>query len=54
MENYRKVGCFRLLDVQIINNGEIIFEGNVDDAPDEIKQLDYIQTEMGAPLKLYV
>ena len=38
---FLKVSSIRCLDVRIIKDGEVLYEGNVDDAPQELKELDY-------------
>ncbi len=38
---FLKVSSLRCLDVKIIKDGELLFEGNVDDAPEELRALDY-------------
>ena len=38
---YVKIGDLRLLNIQVIQNGNIIYEGMVENAPDEIKEVNY-------------
>ena len=57
MENkkvYQSIGLGRLLDIRVILDNELIYEGKVEDAPDNIKSLRYSKVEMGKPLTYYV
>ena len=55
MNKYRKIAFFRLLDIEImLDNKEIIYRGMVDEAPQEIRNLEYFKSEMGNPLRVYV
>lgn len=36
-----KVSSLRCIDVRIQKDGEVLFEGNVDDAPDDLRDLYY-------------
>lgn len=38
---FLKISSIRCLDVKIIKDGEVLYEGNVDNAPQELKDLDY-------------
>ena len=38
---YIKIGDIKLLKIQVIQNGNIIYEGMVEDAPDELKETNY-------------
>lgn len=38
---YVKIGDLKLLNIQVIQNGNIIYEGMVENAPDEIKAVNY-------------
>lgn len=38
---YIKIGDLKLLNIQVIQNGNIIYEGMVEDAPDELKETNY-------------
>lgn len=51
---YGPVGSSRLLDIAVVLDGEKIYEGMVEDAPEEIKQLKYSKIEMGHPIIHYV
>lgn len=49
MKYYGKIGEFRKLNIQIFKNDELIYEGEVEDAPDEIKELEYYECHLGNP-----
>ena len=52
---YARIGDSRLLNIKVILDDEkIIYEGMVEDAPDEIKQMKYSKIEMGNPIINYV
>ena len=38
---YIKIGDLKLLKIQVIQNGVTVYEGMVEDAPDEIKKYRY-------------
>ena len=45
----------RLLNIQVIlNDKQTIYEGMVEDAPDEIREIDYSKAEIGKLFKIYV
>ena len=55
MKEYGVIGDFRLLDIKVINNNvDVIYEGMVENAPDEIKHMKYTKIEMDSPIRLYV
>lgn len=55
MSGYGKIGNMRVLDIIVVNkNNETLFEGRVEDAPPDIKELEYTGIEVGNPTKLYV
>ena len=42
LRNYGTIGLARLLNIRVVlDDTQIIYEGMVDDAPSEIKQLNY-------------
>ena len=47
---YQKIGSTKLLDIRVILDGETVYEGQVDNAPQEIRELKYSEVEMGTPL----
>lgn len=40
-KTYLQIGATRKLDIRVIYDNQIIYEGPVDDAPNEIRQLSY-------------
>lgn len=51
---YMKIGGTKLLNIRVLLDGENVYEGLSDDAPDEIKELRYSGVEMGTPLTYIV
>lgn len=51
---YMAIGAGRLLDIIVILDGEKIYEGMVEDAPEEIKQLKYSKVEIASKMTYYV
>ena len=52
---YGSIALARHLDIIVIlDENEKIYEGNVDDAPEEIRKLKYSKVEMEKPIKYYV
>ena len=37
---FLKISSIRCLDIKIVKDGETLYEGNVDDAPQELKDLE--------------
>lgn len=53
-KNYLPIGESRLLNIKVIVDGNLVYEGMVEDAPDEIKEMKYYKIEMGNPIIYYV
>ena len=51
---YKPIDTSRLLDIKVILDGEEVYSGMVEDAPNEIKQLKYSKVDMGSPITYYV
>jgi len=51
---YMAIGAGRLLDIIVILDGEKIYEGMVEDAPEKIKQLKYSKVEIASKMTYYV
>ena len=51
---YMPIDTSRLLDIKVILDGEEVYSGMVEDAPNEIKQLKYSKVDMGSPITYYV
>lgn len=41
MKTYLQIGSGRLLNIQVFYDGNVVYEGRVEDAPDDIKALRY-------------
>lgn len=55
MRKYSKIRSMRLLNIKvIIDDKEVIYEGTVDDAPDNILEMYYSKLIVSNPLELYV
>lgn len=49
-----RIGNIRLLEIEVYKNNELIYKGMSDDAPDDIKQLNWGRLDGSSPLKIYV
>ena len=38
---YIKIGDLKLLNIKVVENGEVVYSGMVEDAPDNIKETNY-------------
>ena len=46
MKTYGQIGIFRLVKIRVILNDEkVIYEGMIEDAPEQIKKLKYSKLE---------
>lgn len=43
---YMQIGSGRLLDIQVYLDDELVYDGMVENAPQEIKQLRYSEVEL--------
>ena len=43
---YGQIGLGRLLDISVYLDNELVYEGMVEDAPEDIKRLKYSEVEM--------
>lgn len=51
---YSTIGTGRLLNIKVILDGQEVYNGMVEDAPNEIKQLKYSKVDVGSQLTYYV
>ena len=52
---YLTIGSVRVLDIRVIfENTEILYEGAVEEAPEEIKKLRYSKVENSNKMNFYV
>ena len=54
MRKYGKIGGFRLLNIEVYFNDNLEYTGAVEEAPEEIKQMEYSKVQLGNPTKLFV
>jgi hypothetical protein len=54
MRTYGKIENFRLLDVKVFVDDVLKYEGRVEDAPDDIKELYYSKVITSHPIQIYV
>lgn len=52
--NYLPIGESRLLNIKVIVDGNLVYEGMIEDAPYEIKTMKYYKIEMENPIVYYV
>lgn len=50
---YQDIGAGRLLDIRVILDDNLVYEGRVEDAPDDIKKLKYSDIKMGSTITYY-
>ncbi len=51
---YMQIGDSRLLDIKVILDGQEVYNGMIEDAGNEIKQLKYSKVDMGSKITYYV
>ena len=52
MKLYDNIGSLRLMNIKVIkDNKDVIYEGMIEDAPDDIKKLRYVNTLLRAERK---
>ena len=50
-----RIGDCRCLDIKVVKGeDEILYSGNVDEAPDEIKNLNTVKIDGANPMEFYV
>ena len=54
MKTYGKVSEFRKMNVKIILDDTVLYEGSVDDAPENIKEMPYTKALLGKVTEIYV
>ncbi len=55
MANYMNIGSCRLLNIKVIRNeNEVLYEGMVEDAPEEIRKMQYVKVTGGSPIIFYI
>lgn len=51
---YLRIDAIKNLDIKVIRDNEVLYEGNVDEAPEEIKAMSYKSIESVSPMILQV
>ena len=55
MKVYGKIDEFKKMDIKVIlNDNEVLYEGKIEDAPDNIKELHYNKALLGKVTEIYV
>lgn len=55
MKTYGAIGNMRLLDIRVmLNDKDTIYEGMVENAPNEIKEKEYYKLEITDKVNLYI
>lgn len=55
MKTYGKIDSFKKMNIKVIlNDQDIIYEGSVEDAPPDIKEMHYTKAFLGKVTKIYV
>ena len=49
-----KISSLRCIDVRIVKDNEVLFEGNVDDAPEDLRDLYYKSLTGAYPIVIEV
>lgn len=51
---YCEIGAGRLLDIVVLVDGKNVYEGMIEDAPEDIKKLKYSKIDIGRKITYYV
>lgn len=54
MKLYEPINQMRLLDIRVFDNDKIVYEGPVENIPEEIGKWRYSKAEKMNPIELYV
>lgn len=55
MKTYGKIDSFKKMNIKVIlNDKDVIYEGNIDDAPANIKEMHYVKASLGKVTEIYV
>ena len=55
MKTYCRIDSFKKMNIKVIlNDKDVIYEGNVDDAPTNIKEMHYAKACLGKVTQIYV
>ena len=50
---YQEIGEGRLLNIRVVLDDNLVYEGRVEDAPDDIKKLKYSEIKIGSTITYY-
>lgn len=50
---YGKIGESRLLNIEVYENSELIYKGKVEDAPEDIKNRNYVKVQINDGWVIY-
>ena len=55
LKTYGKIGEFKKMDIKVfLNDKEILYEGKVEDAPNNIKEMHFSKVMLGKITEIYV
>lgn len=55
MKTYGKIDSFKKMNIKVIlNDKDVIYEGNVDDAPEDIRKMHYVKASLGKVTEIFV
>ena len=55
LKTYGKIDSFKKMDIKVIlNDTEVLYEGKVEDAPTNIKEMHYNKALLGKVTEIYV
>ncbi len=52
--SFLRIDAIKNLDIKVIKDNEVLYEGNVENAPQEIKEMSYKSIEQVSPMILQV
>lgn len=55
MKTYGKIDSFKKMNIKVIlNDKDVIYEGNAGDAPEDIRKMHYVKASLGKVTEIYV
>lgn len=55
LKTYGKIGEFKRMDIKVIlNDRDVLYEGKVEDAPENIKEMHFSKVMLGKITEIYV
>ena len=53
-KKYQKIGLARMVNIKVIRNDkDVIYQGDIKDAPEEIKNMFYYKTEVSSEVTIF-